>query len=98
MTLSKNNGQQPEDIHPDWMNVVRAAQAECSKQKGFGVMTIVVAVNGTVPVFWNPIMRQRLHPKRAAEIEMTPQIALSLMSVMDMHRDEMVVLPDDELT
>jgi hypothetical protein len=78
------------------MNVIRSAQAACSSNKGFGVMTILVTVNGKQPVFWNPIMRHKLHPQRAAKVEMTPQVAMSLMAAMDLYTDEKVILPDQD--
>lgn len=94
------NGDKPkvEDIHPDWLNVVRAAQAACKKNGGFGVMTIVVSLNKSVPILWNPILRHRLQPSRAAQVEMNPETALALMTMMDMYVDEPVVVPEQELT
>ena len=87
-------GQKAQDFHEDWLKVIRAAQAACKDNGGFGVLTIIVSVNQNTPVFWNPVMRHKLHPARAAQVQMTPQMAASLMAVMDMYVDEPVVVPE----
>ena len=92
--MTKKNGKVPEDIHPDWLNVIRSAQAACVENKGYGVMTIIVSVNKNKPVFWNPVLRHKLQPARAAQMEMSPQVAAALMAMMDMHVDEPVIVPD----
>jgi hypothetical protein len=92
------NGEAPLDIHPDWLNVVRAAQAVLKDNKGFSVMTIIVSVVGNKPIFYEPVIRHGLHPARAANKKMTPQIAGALMALMDKYVDEPVIIPDDKLT
>ena len=92
------DGDNPQDIHPDWLNVVRAAQAVLKDNKGFSVMTIIVSVVGNKPVFYEPVVRHRLHPARAANKEMTPQVAGALMALMDKYVDKPVIVPDDKLT
>ena len=92
------SGEGPLDIHPDWLNVVRSAQAALKDNKGFSVMTIIVSVVGNKPIFYEPVVRHRLHPARAANKEMTPQIAGALMALMDKYVDEPVIVPDDKLT
>jgi hypothetical protein len=96
-----DNGQPPPlDIIPDWLNVVRAAQAACKGNDGFGVMTITVALMGNTPVLYEPKLRRKLHPSSAAKKEMTPRVAGALMALMDMHADEPVIVPEieEELT
>ncbi len=92
------SGKVPLDLHPDWLNVVRAAQSALKNNKGYSVMTIIVSVVGNKPVFYEPVIRHRLHPARAANKEMTPQIAGALMALMDKYVDEPVIVPDDKLT
>ena len=92
------NGDLPLDLHPDWLNVMRAAQAVLKDNKGFSVMTIIVSVVGSTPVFYEPVIRHRLHPARAANKQMTPTIAGALMALMDKYVDEPVIIPDDKLT
>lgn len=92
------SGEAPLDIHPDWLNVVRAAQAVLKDNKGFSVMTIIVSVVGNKPVFYEPVIRHRLHPARAANKQMTPQTAGALLALMDKYVDEPVIIPDDKLT
>ncbi len=95
---SKKSGtptkQVAQDFHPDWLKVIRAATAACTENNGYGVMTIIVSVNQNTPVLWNPVMRHRLHPSRAAQVQMTPQMAAALMAVMDMYVDEPVIVPE----
>ncbi len=94
----KQDGETPLDLHPDWLNVMRAAQAALANNKGFSVMTIIVSVVGNKPVFYEPVVRHRLHPARAAGKQMTPQVAGALMALMDKYVDEPVIIPDDKLT
>jgi len=58
-------------------------------------MTIIVSVNKGQPIFWNPVMRHKLHPSRVSDVQMTPQMAASLMAVMDMHVDEPIIMPEE---
>jgi len=95
---SKANGQLPEDLHPDWLNVMRAAQAACKSNNGFGVMTIIVSTVGNVPIFWEPVVRHKLHPARAANKQISPEVAGALMALMDRYVDEPVIIPDEKLT
>ena len=92
------NGEAPLDLHPDWLNVMRAAQAALKTSKGFGVMTIIVSTMGSVPIFWEPVVRHRLHPARAANKQMSPEVAGALLALMDKYVDEPVIVPDDKLT
>ena len=92
------NGEVPLDLHPDWLNVMRAAQAVLKTNKGFGVMTIIVSTMGSVPIFWEPVLRHRLHPARVGNKQMSPEIAGALMALMDKYVDEPVIIPDDKLT
>ena len=94
VSKEKKDQKQDQDFHPDWLNVIRAAQAACNSNNGYGVMTIIVTVNRAQPVFWNPVLRHRLHPQRAANVQMTPQIAASLMAMMDTYVDEPVIVPE----
>ena len=95
---AKTNGRVPLDVHADWLNVVRAAQAACKDNNGFGVMTITVGLIGNLPVLYEPKMRRKLHPSSAAKKEMTPRIAGVLMAFMDEYQDEVVIAPEEELT
>ena len=94
----KQDSETPLDLHPDWLNVVRAAQAALKSSKGFGVMTIIVSTKGTIPIFWEPIVRHKLHPARAANKQMSSETAGALLALMDKYVDEPVIVPDDQLT
>lgn len=97
------NGQEetkPLDIQADWLKVVRAAQAACKGNDGFGIMTITVGLVGNAPVLYEPILRKKLHPSSMAKVEMTPRVAGVLMAFMDEYRSEPVIVPEmeEELT
>jgi hypothetical protein len=82
MKRNSNNGSAPEDVKPCWMNVVRAAQAACAGNNGYGIIDIRVAVNGNVAVLWETKLTKKLSPRSAANIEMTEETAAALMAHM----------------
>ena len=94
------NGQGPTtplDIHADWLNVVRAAQAACKGNNGFGVMTITIGLMGNLPILYEPILRSKLHPSSVAKKEITPRVVGALSALMDIHKNEVVIIPDEDL-
>ena len=62
----------PQDIKPDWLNVIRRLQSIGRQQAGYGIVTIQVIVDANgIPVLWNEPELKRLEPQtRVAEMIM----------------------------
>ena len=63
----------PEDVQNCWFEVARAAQAACSGNNGFGLITLTVAVNQGKAVMWLPPVLDKIHPARVANVEMSAE-------------------------
>lgn len=64
----------PVDIRPDWNTVTRVAQSACATNQGLAVITMRVFVRGTEIIwFGSPIIEERLGPRSAAEVELSPE-------------------------
>lgn len=72
-----------EDVHPDWLNIIRAIQAACTTNNGLAVISIAVAVAGNDPVGWFEPEVARIHPMRLAKAKFTPKIASALLAMTD---------------
>jgi hypothetical protein len=59
----------PEDVRPQWFNVIRRLQSVARESnQGLAVMQIKVMVDGNgTPVIWTEPVKVLLEPKRAAE-------------------------------
>lgn len=66
----------------NWMNVARAAQAACAANGGIGVVELRVIVIGNEPIIWHEPALDKLHPKSAAKLRMTPEIAQVLLAAL----------------
>jgi hypothetical protein len=86
----------PEDIHWEWLEVIKAAQAACRQNGGFAQFTITVSVHHNKPILWAPaevieIMPEDaippgfkllpLSPKRVSEYRFTSEVAAALMAL-----------------
>jgi len=60
----------PEDVRPQWFNLIRRLQSIASDGKpGFAVIAIKVLVDQDgVPVFWIEPKREAIEPKRRREV------------------------------
>lgn len=63
-----------EDIRPAWLNVVRALQAACHRNRGLATVSVKVLVDeNNKPIYYSEPKLEKIHPK------MTPlQILLDL--------------------
>jgi len=59
----------PEDVRPQWFNVIRRLQSVARENnQGLAVMKIAVLVDADgTPVAWTQPIKKLLEPKRAAE-------------------------------
>ena len=86
----------PEDIHWEWLEVIKAIQASLKDNKGFAQVTLKVSVQRNKPILWSPpavvpiaplsahrpqFMILPLSPKRVAEYRFTSETAAALMSL-----------------
>lgn len=84
----------PEDVHWEWVELVKALQAACHGNNGFANLTVSISVNKNKPVLWivdrngDPIdvaapgyKLLRISPKRLSEVQMTNETALALISL-----------------
>ena len=90
----RKNDPLPEDVHWEWVELVKALQAACHGNGGFANLTVRVSVNKNKPVLWivdkdgKPVdvtapgyKLLRISPKRLSEVGMTSETALALISL-----------------
>ncbi len=85
----------PEDIHWEWLEVIKSIQAACKDNNGFGHLTLSVSVHRNKPILWAPPVVEessaveatlpaykllRLSPRRVSEFKMSSTVAAILMS------------------
>lgn len=88
----------PDDIHWEWLEVIKAAQAACKDNGGFAKLTLVVSVIHNKPMLWakksiEPIDMcdseppqyelLKISPKRVAEWKMSSELVAALMAICD---------------
>lgn len=86
----------PGDIHWEWLEVIKAAQAACSDNNGFAQLTLVVSVVHNKPLLWakkgiesqDPCDLQSpkykmlpLSPRRVADWKMSSEVVAALMAM-----------------
>lgn len=90
----RQNDPLPEDVHWEWVEVVKALQAACSGNGGFAQLRVTISVNRNKPVLWivdkdgRPVdvtqpgyQLLKLSPKRLSEVQMSNETALALISL-----------------
>ena len=66
----------PQDIKPDWLNVIRRLQSMGRQQAGYGIVTIQVIIDANgKPVLWNEPELKRLEPQ-----SMVAELMMKIMS------------------
>lgn len=88
----------PEDIHWEWLEIVKAAQAACKDNSGFAKLTLIVSVHLNKPILWSPrgidpvdgveaespkYNLLQLSPKRIAEYKMSAEVIAALIAAND---------------
>lgn len=72
----------PEDVQACWLKVARRAQAACAGNRGFGLLTLTVAVNENKAILWLPPELDKIEPASLAqELEMSTETFISLASL-----------------
>jgi hypothetical protein len=53
----------PQDIKPDWINMIRRIQSVARRQQGYAIISICVVVNQDgIPMFFNEPVVTKLEP------------------------------------
>lgn len=73
----------PPDVKQEWLNVIRHVQAACRENDGFAVVRLSVIVKGNTPLLWLESDVARIHPKSAANINVTPKLLMALGALAD---------------
>lgn len=81
-----------EDIHPNWLNIIRAIQATCVNNNGLAVISVSVGVDGNEPTCWFEPEISRIHPMRLAKAKMTPRLATTFL-MMTAHKNKPLPIP-----
>lgn len=64
----------------EWLSVTRALQATCGggQNQGFAIIEVRIVVMGKTPMLWSEPAMTKIHPKKAAGLQMTPGLASTL--------------------
>ena len=88
----------PEDIHWEWLEVAKAAQAACKDNNGFAKLTLIISVQRNKPILWSvqdvteikamnvelpKYNILQLSPKRIAEYKMSAETIAALLAAND---------------
>ncbi len=65
--MTRKNGRTREDIHYSWMDIIASAQAEASKNGGWGILTISVVLQGKTPYSWVQPELRKMHPMKLTQ-------------------------------
>lgn len=77
------SGELTVDIKPSWLKPIRAAQAACTKNRGYGIVYLAILVNKNDPVMWREPELIKIHPARIAESNISPMILSALLDNID---------------
>ena len=80
----------PDDVQDCWHEVAKRAQAACTRNNGYGLLTITVVVNRTSAVMWLPPGLEKIEPARLIDgIEISPETlaGLAILASKNGHRE-----------
>jgi len=67
--MTTQQKQMPQDIKPQWLNVIRRLQSACATNKGFAILSISVIVDAEgEPRIWTEPKCTKLEPKKSTEV------------------------------
>jgi hypothetical protein len=72
--MSKKDGVSLDDIKAAWLKPVRAAQAVCKSNNGYGIVTLTVMVAKNEPVFWLEPELTKIHPGALENATISPTL------------------------
>lgn len=75
-----------EDIKAAWLKPIRAAQAVCKANNGYGIVQLTVLVSKNEPVFWLEPELTKIHPASLDGMTLSPTL-LGLLVNMSKHVD-----------
>ncbi len=80
MTKAKR-GTSTEDIKPGWLNPIRAAQAVCTANNGYGIVHLTVVVSKNEPIAWLEPSLEKIHPASLEGASFSPTLLGLLISL-----------------
>jgi hypothetical protein len=72
--MSKDENVATGDIKRGWLNPIRAAQAACKNNNGYGIVNLTVLVSKNEPVFWLEPYLTKVHPASLANVVLSPTL------------------------
>lgn len=75
-----------EDIKKAWLKPIRAAQAVCKANNGYGIVQLTVLVAKNEPVFWLEPELTKIHPASLENVTISPTL-IGLLANMARHVD-----------
>ena len=77
----RGKGASTEDIKPGWLNPIRAAQAVCKSNNGYGIIHLTVVVSKNEPVAWLEPSLAKIHPAALEGASFSPTLLGLLISM-----------------
>lgn len=81
--MSKDNSTATGDIKRGWLNPIRAAQAACKNNNGYGIVHLTVLVSKNEPVFWLEPNLTKIHPASLHNVTLSPTLLGLLASMVN---------------
>ena len=79
--MAKKKRPSTEDIKPGWLNPIRAAQAVCKANNGYGIVHLTVVVSKNEPVAWLEPSLNKIHPASLEGASFSPTLLGLLISL-----------------
>lgn len=67
------------DIKPSWLKPIRAAQAACTRNRGYAVVQLILLVDKNDPIMWLEPQLLKVHPSRLTESNISPMLLAALL-------------------
>lgn len=81
--MRESSRKTPQDVKKGWLNVARAAQAACSGNKGFGIISFTVVVSGNEPLIYLEPELKKIHPHSMSAGQISPALLGVLLNLAD---------------
>ena len=72
--MTKKRSSATGDIKQGWLNPIRAAQAVCKSNNGYGIVHLTVLVSKNEPVFWLEPELIKIHPASLEGASFSPTL------------------------
>lgn len=79
-----NEGTDAQDVKRGWLNPIRAVQAACTSNKGYGIVQLTVVVKKNEPVFWLEPELKKVHPAALGGATFSPTLLGLLIAAAEL--------------